>query len=202
MGFSRVPFYSLATHGESASQDYSKLCIETNIAHDSYANSVLQALYFCHPFRELVLQVEDKSNPLIPGSYSTTPPPPSSLNPRAKNVRKPSSPEVRTVSDGSTSSNGVTVPSGPPIPASPPTLFSALRALFLHVSNNSLDKGTVAPKAFIEKLKKENEIFRPSMHQDAHEFLIYLLNQIAEELMEEARNRRSRTSSGEDREFA
>lgn len=179
----------------------SKIYCETHIAHDSYANSVLQALYFCHPFRELVLQVEDKSNPLIPGSYSTTPPPPLSTNPRARNVRKPSSPDVRTVADGSTTASTSSIPSGPPIPTSPPTLFSALRALFLHISNNSLDKGAIAPKAFIEKLKKENELFRSSMHQDAHEFLIFLLNRISEELEEEARNRRSRTSSGEDREF-
>ncbi|KAH8119737.1 cysteine proteinase [Phellopilus nigrolimitatus] len=77
-------------------------------------------------------------------------------------------------------------------------MFSALRALFVHISNNALDKGTVSPKAFVEKLKKENELFRSSMHQDAHEFLIYLLNKIAEDLEEEARNTRSGSSSGED----
>lgn len=90
---------------------------------------------------------------------------------------------------------------GPPIPPSPPTLFSALRALFVHIANNSLDKGTVAPRAFIDKLRKENELFRSSMHQDAHEFLNYLLNKIAEELEDEARNSRSQASSGEDRMF-
>ena len=39
------------------------------------------------------------------------------------------------------------------------------------------------------------------MHQDAHEFLIYLLNKIAEDLEEEARNVRSGSSSGEDCKF-
>ena len=79
----------------------------------------------------------------------------------------------------------------------PPTMFAALRSLFLHIANNTLDKGTVAPRAFVDKLKKENELFRGTAHQDAHEFLIFLLNKIAEDL-EEGRNARSGHSSGED----
>ncbi|EJC98825.1 cysteine proteinase [Fomitiporia mediterranea MF3/22] len=134
-----------------------------NFGNTCYVNSVFQALYFCHPFRELIIQAHDKSNPPV------------------------------------TNSNGSAPLTGPPIPIAPPTMFSALRALFVHISSNSLDKGVVAPRAFVEKLKKENELFRSSMHQDAHEFLIYLLNKIAEDLEEEARNVRSGSSSGEDR---
>lgn len=160
-------------------------------------NSVLQALYFCHPFRELVTHILDKSNPPAP-SYAV--PPHTLVDQHAKNARKLSSPELVKPPDG-LSPNGTTPLSSPPIPGSPPTMFSALRALFVHISNNALDKGTVSPKAFVEKLKKENELFRSSMHQDAHEFLIYLLNKIAEDLEEEARNTRSGSSSGEDREF-
>lgn len=63
-----------------------------------------------------------------------------------------------------------------------------------------MDKGVIAPKAFVEKLKKENELFRSQMHQDAHELLIFLLNKIAEDLEDEARNSRS-GSSGEDRKY-
>lgn len=81
-------------------------------------------------------------------------------------------------------------------------MFSALRSLFLHIANNTLDKGTVAPRAFVDKLKKENELFRSSAHQDAHEFLIFLLNKIAEDLEEEGRVARSGNSSGEDRKHA
>ena len=54
--------------------------------------------------------------------------------------------------------------------------------MYVHISRNPADKGTVAPKAFIEKLKELNELFRSTMHQDAHEFLNYLLNQIVEEM--------------------
>jgi ubiquitin carboxyl-terminal hydrolase 9/13 len=81
------------------------------------------------------------------------------------------------------------VPTSPlSIPSSPPTLLSALRSLFLYISTNPADRGTVAPRAFIEKLKEVNELFRSTMHQDAHEFLNYLLNKIVEEIEEEKKH--------------
>jgi uncharacterized UBP type Zn finger protein len=64
-------------------------------------------------------------------------------------------------------------------------LISALRSLYIHISQNPADKGTIAPRAFIDKLKELNESFRNTMHQDAHEFLNYLLNKIVEEIEEE-----------------
>jgi ubiquitin carboxyl-terminal hydrolase 9/13 len=87
--------------------------------------------------------------------------------------------------------------SAAPMPPSPPTLFSALRSLFVHLSTQPGDKGTVAPKAFIDKLKELNELFRTTMHQDAHEFLNYLLNRIVEE-MEEERKQKQSSAAGED----
>lgn len=170
-------------------------------AYNSYANSVLQALYFCHPFRELVIQAPDSSNPVAPVVFSSSPPPPS-LPPqnqqRIKNVRKPSTPDVRQAPDGPSQQSSADKPTGPLIPAQPPTMFSALRALFVHISHNSMDKGIIAPRAFVEKLKKENEAFRTPMHQDAHEFLNYLLNKVSEDLQAEAGKERSRSPSGED----
>jgi ubiquitin carboxyl-terminal hydrolase 9/13 len=83
-------------------------------------------------------------------------------------------------------SNGILLhPPIPGIPSSPPSLFSALRSLFLYVSTNPAEKGTVAPRAFINKLKQFNDLFRSTMHQDAHEFFIYLLNKIVEEIEED-----------------
>lgn len=47
----------------------------------------------------------------------------------------------------------------------------------------------MAPRAFIDKLKEVNEIFRSTtMHQDAHEFLNFLLNKIVEEIEEDKRS--------------
>ncbi|KAH9035622.1 hypothetical protein EDB85DRAFT_2073355 [Lactarius pseudohatsudake] len=119
-----------------------------------YANSVLQALYFCSPFRDLVIQSTDISAPpLIPDL--------------------PSAPTSPT----------------PVIPSAPPTLFSALRSLYVYISKNPADKGAVSPRAFIDKLRDGNELFRGAMHQDAHEFLNYLLNKIVEEIQSDKHHR-------------
>ncbi|KAL9538200.1 hypothetical protein MBANPS3_011117 [Mucor bainieri] len=62
------------------------------------------------------------------------------------------------------------------------TLFSSLKDLFWKISQNKKKNGVIAPVNFINKVKKENELFRSSMHQDAHEFLNYTLNTIAEDV--------------------
>jgi ubiquitin carboxyl-terminal hydrolase 9/13 len=149
----------------------------------SYANSVLQALYFCTPFRELLLQVSDHSVSQTPSLPPPTTPilPPS--QPRPKPQRKQS---VGGITDPPIP-NGTPHIFHPPIPASPPTLFSALRSLFYYISKHPDDKGVVPPRAFIDKLKEVNELFRSTMHQDAHEFLNYLLNKIMEEIEDEKR---------------
>ncbi|KAI6048066.1 hypothetical protein EDC04DRAFT_50566 [Pisolithus marmoratus] len=116
---------------------------------------------------------------------------PTSTNPSVPPRRKS---ERRPTLDSSTS-NGPSLAPAPPIPSSPRTLFSALRSLYLHIARNPADKGTVAPRAFIEKLREINEAFRNTMHQDAHEFLNYLLNRIVEEVQEERKNR---SASAED----
>ncbi|CEP16668.1 hypothetical protein [Parasitella parasitica] len=56
------------------------------------------------------------------------------------------------------------------------TLFSSLKDLFWKISQNKKKNGVIAPVNFINKL------FRSSMHQDAHEFLNYTLNTIAEDV--------------------
>ena len=38
----------------------------------------------------------------------------------------------------------------------------------------------VSPKQFVQRLKHDNELFRSFMHQDAHEFLNFLLNDKAQ----------------------
>ena len=151
----------------------------------SYANSVLQALYFCNPFRELLLQLPDPSAPSEPSiaqAPHTAQSPPLTAAVRKKPERKFSVTDPRGTSETG-SNNAPTLPA-PLIPSTPRTLSSALRSLFAHISKHPGDKGTVAPRAFIEKLKELNELFRSSMHQDAHEFLNYLLNRIVEEIEE------------------
>lgn len=81
------------------------------------------------------------------------------------------------------------------------TLFSSLKDLFWKISTHKKKTGVIAPVNFINKVKKENgkitkleqlklkrtkirilELFRSSMHQDAHEFLNYILNTIADDV--------------------
>jgi len=62
------------------------------------------------------------------------------------------------------------------------TLFAYLKDLFWKISTHKKKTGVVAPIQFINKVKKENELFRSSMHQDAHEFLNFVLNTIAEDV--------------------
>lgn len=101
-----------------------------NFGNTCYCNSVLQALYFCKPFREKILDY------------------------KAKNKRTKE------------------------------TLLTCLADLFYNIATQKKKTGTLAPKKFIARLRKENDLFDNYMQQDAHEFLNYLLNTIADILQE------------------
>lgn len=60
------------------------------------------------------------------------------------------------------------------------SLFTALKDIFECMSENSSRIGIMSPSNLITVLKRENEMFRSSMHQDAHEFLNFLLNEVIE----------------------
>merc|ERR1711962_1423972 len=97
-----------------------------NFGNTCYSNSVLQALYFCRPFREKVFEY------------------------KAKNKRTKE------------------------------TLLTCLADLFYSIVTQKRKVGTIAPKKFIARLRKEKVEFDNYMQQDAHEFLIFLTNHINE----------------------
>ncbi|XP_066872935.1 ubiquitin carboxyl-terminal hydrolase 12 isoform X2 [Kogia breviceps] len=101
-----------------------------NFGNTCYCNSVLQALYFCRPFREKVLAYKSQ--------------------PRKKE-----------------------------------SLLTCLADLFHSIATQKKKVGVIPPKKFITRLRRENELFDNYMQQDAHEFLNYLLNTIADILQEE-----------------
>uniref|UniRef100_A0A8D3AT02 Ubiquitin carboxyl-terminal hydrolase 46 n=1 Tax=Scophthalmus maximus TaxID=52904 RepID=A0A8D3AT02_SCOMX len=100
-----------------------------------YCNSVLQALYFCRPFRENVL------------AY------------KAQQKKKEN-------------------------------LLTCLADLFHSIATQKKKVGVIPPKKFISRLRKENDLFDNYMQQDAHEFLNYLLNTVADILQEEKKQER------------
>lgn len=117
-----------------------------NFGNTCYCNSVLQALYFCVPFREQLL--EYYSNNKNPGDAE-------------ENV------------------------------------LTCLAELFSQITSQKKKTGVIAPKRFVQRVKKENELFRGYMHQDAHEFLNFLLNELVDIMEKEFRavNNSSDTSS-------
>lgn len=103
-----------------------------NFGNTCYCNSVLQALYFCKPFRDMVLAYKQQT----------------------KNQKKE-------------------------------TLLTCLADLFHSIAIQKKKVGSIPPKKFIQRLRKENVIFDNYMQHDAHEFLNYLLNTIADILQVE-----------------
>ncbi|GAB7341485.1 hypothetical protein MBLNU457_7715t2 [Dothideomycetes sp. NU457] len=60
------------------------------------------------------------------------------------------------------------------------SLFTAMKDIFEAIIAHPGRTGIVSPHKFLEVLRKENEMFRSAMHQDAHEFLNFLLNQVVD----------------------
>ncbi len=112
-----------------------------NFGNTCYSNSVLQALYFCRPFREKVLEYKMK-------------------NKRTKE-----------------------------------TLLSCLADLFYSIATQKKKVGSIAPKKFIARLRKEKEEFDNYMQQDAHEFLNFLINHINEIILAERNQGKAKTST-------
>lgn len=69
----------------------------------------------------------------------------------------------------------------------PETLFTTLKDLFEAVVVDRNRMGVISPTKFLNTLRKENEMFRSAMHQDAHEFLNLLLNTVVENIEEHDR---------------
>ncbi|PKU84968.1 Ubiquitin carboxyl-terminal hydrolase 3 [Dendrobium catenatum] len=53
------------------------------------------------------------------------------------------------------------------------------------INSSKKKTGVIAPKRFVQRVKKQNELFRSYMHQDAHEFLNFLLNELVDILEKE-----------------
>jgi ubiquitin carboxyl-terminal hydrolase 12/46 len=60
------------------------------------------------------------------------------------------------------------------------SLLTSLAQLFAQIEGQKRAVGCLTPRRFLTKLRKANDLFCTSEHQDAHEFMQFLLNDIAE----------------------
>ena len=66
------------------------------------------------------------------------------------------------------------------------SLFTALKDIFESLVGSQTRIGITRPQQFLEVLRREHEMFRTAMHQDAHEFLNLLLNEVVANVETEA----------------
>ena len=58
------------------------------------------------------------------------------------------------------------------------TMLKAINELFLAIENKKKKSGVIDPKKFITSVKKNNQEFNNEDHHDSHEFLIWLLDSL------------------------
>ncbi|KAF7900603.1 uncharacterized protein EAF01_007905 [Botrytis porri] len=67
------------------------------------------------------------------------------------------------------------------------TTFTALKDIFTAMISHPSRTGVVSPQRFLEVFRRDNEMFRTSMHQDAHEFYGLMLNAVINNVEDNAR---------------
>ena len=174
----------------------------------SYCNSILQCLYYSVPFREQLINYPKRTPPgsilrapdglprlhTSPNATSSSQTPISPTKPKtpgsASSARNPGAPVTAQKPEDKESSEykkKQATAKGPvlymnydnaPAYGMDETLFSSLKDIFEAIIANQSRIGVVSPAKFLEVLRRENEMFRTAMHQDAHEFLNLLLNEV------------------------
>ncbi|OQR69801.1 ubiquitin carboxyl-terminal hydrolase 12-like [Tropilaelaps mercedesae] len=122
-----------------------------NFGNTCYCNSVLQALYYCKPFREKVLEYKAK-------------------NKRTRETLLTCLADLFHNIHSHKKKTGTLAP----------------KKFIARLRKDNEKTGTLAPKKFIARLRKDNEVFDNYLQQDAHEFLNYLLNTIGDLLQAES----------------
>lgn len=71
----------------------------------------------------------------------------------------------------------------------PESLYSAVKDIFEAVVTNQSRRGIVSPSKLVEVLRRDNEMFRGQLHQDAHEFFNLLLNTLLDSIDDSEKKR-------------
>lgn len=177
----------------------------TDPPHLSYCNSILQCLYYSSAFRKSVINfpkrtpietleaalsknlkyqsvgafleaeaaaakakaAADKTVPRNPGAPPSQPQKPEDKDsPEYKKKVALQTLPLLDVKDNS-ASYGMTE-----------SLFTSLKDIFESVVASQSKFGVIRPQHFLDVLRRDHEMFRSAMHQDAHEFLNLLLNEV------------------------
>ena len=145
-----------------------------NFGNTCYCNSVLQALYYCKPLRE----VRQLTSFVVLRAWASVS--------RIANLGLPLPVPQHCIADSLRRQEG----GG----GGDDDLLTCLCDLFHTISTQKRRCGVHPPRKFVAKLREENEVFNNQMHQDAHEFLNFLLNEAAEVLQK--RSKKSNSSGG------
>ncbi|KAI5466642.1 hypothetical protein BGZ63DRAFT_3519 [Mariannaea sp. PMI_226] len=74
--------------------------------------------------------------------------------------------------------------------------FTGLKDIFLALVESNTRTGVLSPQRFLEIFKRDNEMFRNSMHQDAHEFYGLVLNDVIANVESAARKMQLQAEDG------
>ena len=69
----------------------------------------------------------------------------------------------------------------------PESTFTALKDVFQALIESNTRTGVLSPQRFLDIFKRDNEMFRNSMHQDAHEFYGLVLNDVISNVEDNAK---------------
>lgn len=84
----------------------------------------------------------------------------------------------------------------------PESLFTGMKDIFEAVVAHQSRIGVIVPTKFLEVLRANNESYRGTIHQDAHEFLNLLLNEVVEQVEEYTRKELNVIETGTPVDFA
>ncbi|KAK4136717.1 cysteine proteinase [Trichocladium antarcticum] len=200
-----------------------------NFGNTCYCNSIVQALYHSDHFREHVVNYPlpspwDEPNRAGTKVHVTIRPPPTQAN---GNVGLPAKPRPSFAGGqlvpGMASLRPEDRPEAPeykkkqamikgPVlelaqtDADPYGMrectFTGLKDIFTALIDSQSRTGVLSPQRFLDIFKRDNEMFRNSMHQDAHEFYGIVLNDVIANVETNARRMHklaeSRTTNGVD----
>jgi len=161
-----------------------------NFGNTCYVNSVLQALYFCKPFRDKTIEYKIAYNQRISSkdlNLSSTANSNDTTN-ASSSSSSLNEPNASMNTSSNMNSNSIISSMNKNAPVSilkQEHLLNCLAELFYSIVTMKKKKGIVQPKKFIARLRKDNDAFDNLSQQDAHEFLNYLLNTCADLLKAE-----------------